>query len=95
MRLQALVAVALLSIANAQGFFGSLTAELGACGSDNFVSLGCFPNFLLNAGVFFSFTPQGFNPSEPSLSFPGWDPGSPYNNTVTPRMPPNFFQQKS
>jgi len=82
---QALVAAAsLLSVTNAQGFFGSLTAQIGACGSDNFINLGCFPNFLLNAGVYFSFTPQGFNPSNPSRSYPGFDPGSPFNSTVTP-----------
>ena len=86
MRLQPLLAAALLSVVDAQGFFASLTAELGACGSDNFIGLGCFPNFLLNADLFFRFSPQGFNPSDPSLSFPRFDPGSPFNNTVTPRM---------
>ena len=44
------------------------------------------PQLLLNADLFFRFSPQGFNPSDPSLSFPGFDPGSPFNNTVTPRM---------
>ena len=86
MRFQALVAAALLSVANAQGFFGSVTAEIDACGSDNFINLGCHPNFLANAGLFFSFNPQGYNPDNLALSFPGWDPGSTLNNTVTPRM---------
>jgi hypothetical protein len=82
---QALVAAAgLVGLVEAQGFFGSLSAELGVCGSDNFISLGCFPNFILNVGVFFSFIPQGYNRSDPSSCFPGFDPDSPLGNTVTP-----------
>ena len=56
-----LAAAALLGVADAQGFFGSVTAELGACGSDNFVDLGCCkstrfvgidPPFQLGHGLF-------------------------------------------
>lgn len=82
---QALVAATgLLSAANAQGFFGTVQAQLDTCGSDNFISLGCFGNFILNAGALFSFTPTDFNPQNPSFSFPGFDPGSRFNNTITP-----------
>ncbi|KAK4156987.1 WSC domain-containing protein [Chaetomidium leptoderma] len=83
---QALAAAAgLLSVVDAQGYYGSVSAELSACGSDNFINLGCFPGFEVAAGFgFFKFNPQGYNPSDPSRSFPGWDPGSQFNNTVTP-----------
>lgn len=79
-----MAAVGLLSAANAQGFFGSVQAELDACGSDNFISLGCFGNFILNAGTLFNFAPGAFNPQNPSSSFPDFDPGSRFNSTVTP-----------
>jgi hypothetical protein len=82
---QALAAAAgLVSVVNAQAFYGSVEAEIAACGADNFISLGCFENFQLTVGVLFSFNPQGPNPSDPTLSFPDWDPGSVYNSTVTP-----------
>ncbi|GAB1311726.1 hypothetical protein MFIFM68171_01936 [Madurella fahalii] len=81
-----LAAASLLSCADAQAFFGSVQAELEACGSDNFVYLGCFDEFEANAGEFFNFRPQAFitSLSDPSSTFPGWDPGSLFNNTVTP-----------
>lgn len=78
------VAASRWSVVNAQAFYGSLDAELSACGSDNFISLGCFPNFDANAGTLFSFTPHGYNIADPSFSFPGWDPGDTLNNTETP-----------
>ncbi|KAK4466678.1 WSC domain-containing protein 1, partial [Cladorrhinum samala] len=74
-----------LDIAEAQAYYGTLSRELASCGSDNFMYLGCFPNFETQAGnQYFPFDPQGYNPPGPSRSFPGWDPNSNYNNTVTP-----------
>ncbi|KAK4041746.1 WSC domain-containing protein [Parachaetomium inaequale] len=82
---QALAAAAgLLGVVDVQAFFGSVSAEISSCGSDNFINLGCFNNFLLNAGIFFNFNPQGPNPADPSRSFPDWVPGSLLNSTVTP-----------
>ncbi|KXX74355.1 WSC domain-containing protein 1 [Madurella mycetomatis] len=79
-------AAGLLSCVDAQAFFGSVQAELDACEGDTFVYLGCFSDFEANAGEFFNFKPQAFitSLSDPSMTFPGWDPGSPFNNTVTP-----------
>lgn len=74
-----------LGIVEAQAYYGTLSRELASCGSDNFVYLGCFPNFETQAGnQYFPFDPTGYNPPGPSRSFPGWDPNSNYNNTVTP-----------
>lgn len=82
---QALAAAAgLLSVVDAQAFYGSVEAELAACGADNFVNLGCFEDFELTAGTLFSFSPQTPNLTDQSRSFPDWDPGSIYNSTVTP-----------
>lgn len=79
-------AVGLLSCVDAQAFFGSVQAELEVCEGDNFVYLGCFDEFETNAGDFFNFRPEAYiaSPSDPSKTFPGWDPGSLFNNTVTP-----------
>ncbi|KAK0718827.1 WSC domain-containing protein [Apiosordaria backusii] len=72
------------SIANAQAYYGTVQREIQACGSDNFISLGCFKDFLASVQpTYFQFDPQGYLPSDPSRSFPGWSPGSNYNSTVT------------
>lgn len=83
---QVLVAVAgLLTPVDAQAYFGDLAAELSACGSDDFASLGCFGNFLDDGGsTWFQFSPRAYSPTDPSSSWPGWDPGSNYDDTVTP-----------
>lgn len=77
-------AASLLSVADAQAFLGSVSAEIAACGFDNFIYLGCFSNLEISAGEFFNFNPQGYNLGDPSRSFPDWDPGSLFNSTVTP-----------
>ncbi|KAK4192558.1 WSC domain-containing protein [Podospora australis] len=73
----------LISIVDAQAYYGTVQRELAQCGSDNFMNLGCFKNFLTTAGTYFQFDPQGYLPFDPNRSFPGWSPGSNYNNTVT------------
>ncbi|KAK3365199.1 WSC domain-containing protein [Lasiosphaeria ovina] len=83
---RALVALAgLLGAVNAQGYFGTVQNEIASCGSDNFIYLGCYADFLNQAGTnFFRFNPQAYNSGDPSRSFPDWDPGSNYNNTMSP-----------
>ncbi|KAK3394014.1 hypothetical protein B0H63DRAFT_32257 [Podospora didyma] len=79
------VVAALLSVVNAQAYFGTVADELAECGSNNFVYLGCYPNFLVNAGnTYFQFAPQNYDASNPSRSFPVWDRGTNYNNTMAP-----------
>jgi hypothetical protein len=76
-----------VSLVNAQAYYGTVAAELAQCGSpENFGYLGCFNNFLAagQGSTLFSFSPQAYDPNNPSRSFPGWDPGSDYNSTVTP-----------
>ncbi|KAK3310842.1 WSC domain-containing protein [Chaetomium strumarium] len=88
MRLRAgqvvLAGVALLGAVHGQAYYGSVHAELEACDGDNFVRLGCFGGFADAARDYFTFRPQGFDEVKPSHSFPGYDPGSALNNTVTP-----------
>lgn len=86
---QAILAVLLTilsfaGITDGQAYYGTVQRELQACGSDNFINLGCFKNFISVAQpTYFQFDPQGYLPSDPSRSFPGWSPGSNYNNTAT------------
>jgi len=84
--LQALVAVTgFVGQASAQAYFGTVDAQLDACGSpENFIELGCFPDFTTVAEPdFFPFRPTGYIANNPSRSFPGWDPGSLIDNTQT------------
>ncbi|KAK4240135.1 WSC domain-containing protein, partial [Achaetomium macrosporum] len=79
-----LAGAALLGAVHGQAFYGSVEDELDACNGDHFVQLGCFGGFAAAASEYFPFSPQGFNDTDPSLTFPGWDPGSVFNSTVTP-----------
>jgi hypothetical protein len=76
--------MALLGAVHGQAYYGSVEAELAACSGDNFVDLGCFADFGPAAGDYFTFQPQGGIHDPPSATFPGFDPGSPVNNTLTP-----------
>ncbi|KAK3994951.1 WSC domain-containing protein [Cladorrhinum sp. PSN332] len=70
---------------DAQAYYGTVARERAFCGLDNFYYLGCFANFETQAGLqYFPFDATGYNPPHPGRSFPGWDPGSRYNNTITP-----------
>ncbi|EGO51916.1 hypothetical protein NEUTE1DRAFT_89724 [Neurospora tetrasperma FGSC 2508] len=77
-------AAGLLGFVNGQAYFGTYQDTVTKCGSDNFIYLGCYGNFLANAGDFFRFGPEGYNAADLSLSFPGWDPGSDWDSTQTP-----------
>ncbi|KAK4124869.1 hypothetical protein N657DRAFT_632809 [Parathielavia appendiculata] len=78
LRLQVAVAAAvgLLSFADAQANYSNLTGQLSACGNEKFMDPVCFPSFQATVGGLFTFSPLGFNPSDPSRGFPDWDPGS-------------------
>ncbi len=71
------------TLVRAQGFFGGDESVCGA--ANDFRYLGCFPGILTGAGTNFAFSPGQYVPgSDISSTFPGWDPGSHFNNTVTP-----------
>ena len=71
--------------ANAQAYFGTLEAELESCSVEEFVYLGCFADFQRLAGdTWFTFQPLGYDAENPARSWPNWDPGSTYDDTVTP-----------
>ncbi|KAK3363431.1 hypothetical protein B0T25DRAFT_587378 [Lasiosphaeria hispida] len=77
--------VGLISWANGQAYFGTLDAQLAACGTDNFITLGCFQNFLgAVSTTYFRFSPVSYDAAGPQRSYPDFDPGTNYNNTVTP-----------
>ena len=82
-RSAAAVAVGALSaLGNAQAFFGGDESSCSA--TQAFVDLGCFVD-LLSLGLT-PFSPVSYDPSlQATLSFPGFDPGSNFNNTVTPQ----------
>ncbi|KAK4168672.1 WSC domain-containing protein 1, partial [Cladorrhinum sp. PSN259] len=72
-------------IVDAQAYFGTVGRERFFCGSDNFYYLGCFPTFETSAGnTYFPFDSTSYSPAHPVRNFPGWDPGTNYNSTVTP-----------
>lgn len=89
---QALVALTgLLGFANAQGIYGSLAAELEQCrarfpgfdfGSEGFSYRGCFTG--INTSPLFAFTVDGYQPTDYEAAFPNYNPGSFWDNTVTP-----------
>jgi hypothetical protein len=84
-RIGAALAVARLAgFAHAQGYFGG---DEGVCGPENdFRELGCYEGDLTGPGTNYPFAPGAWDPvnGDPSLAFPGWDPGSKYDNTVAP-----------
>ncbi|KAK3695468.1 WSC domain-containing protein [Podospora appendiculata] len=91
--IQAFVAVpGLLSLVgntgvDVQGYFGTVARENAECPStaDDFRYLGCYKGFNNAVTASFGPSPQRYNPpGDPSWSFPGWDPGSDTDNTMTP-----------
>ncbi|KAK4229906.1 WSC domain-containing protein, partial [Podospora fimiseda] len=80
-----LTVLSFLGAVDAQAYYGTVARERAFCGLDNFYYLGCFENFETTAGnTWFAFDATGYNPAHPGRNFPGWDPGSLYNNTVMP-----------
>jgi hypothetical protein len=77
----------LAAFSNAQAFFGG--DQDAVCPAEySFVDLGCFSgnlNTLVPGYTFAAFTPSTYVPGNPATTFPGFDPGSNYNNTVTPQ----------
>jgi len=78
----ALAVGALSALGNAQGFFGG---DQSSCTpTEDFVDMGCYTGDLSIALT--PFSPVTYDPSlQATLSFPGFDPGSNFNNTVTPQ----------
>lgn len=72
---------ALCGLANAQAAYGGIQSDV--CPAlDNFAYLGCFAGDLTTT---IKFAPQNYVPGSPlSSDYPGFDPGSNINNTVTP-----------
>ena len=79
----AVLASWLSTLVEGQGFYGG---DQTVCGpSNDYRYLGCYPGNLVGAGKTFPFSPGQYVPGvDPSASYPGWDPGSHFNNTVTP-----------
>lgn len=67
---------------NAQAFYGG-DQSITCSAEDNFVDFGCFLGDL--RPTLAPFSPQAYSPTDPSRSYPGFDPGSIFNNTVTPQ----------
>ncbi len=78
-----LAVVGLAALANGQGYFGG--DETVCHASNNYKYLGCFPGNIAGGSSNYPFSPGAYVPGQdPSAAFPGWDPGSHYNNTVAP-----------
>ena len=78
----------LVSLVSGQAFFGDSTGgtrDTGTitknvtCPSQIYRYLGCFTGDLS-----YAFRPQFYTKADPTLNYPGWDPGSIINNTVVP-----------
>jgi hypothetical protein len=73
----------LAGLADAQAYFG-LDQTVSCAAYPNFVNLGCFAGDIRSANSLL-FQPDNFNPAtDPSTNFPGYWPGTVFNNTVTP-----------
>ena len=84
-----LVAVAgLLGAANAQAYFGPPVGQVGfpTCSAFSLRYLGCFATTVGDLNFYAPFQPAAYvsPPSANPNSFPGYDPGSLFDNTVTP-----------
>ncbi|KAK1750284.1 WSC domain-containing protein 1 [Echria macrotheca] len=83
---RALVAVTgLVGLVNSQSIFGSVDAELAVCttnGLEGFAYVGCYSG--LDNNVLFQFEPRAYYPGSDDQAFLGWNPGSDYDNTMTP-----------
>ena len=72
-----------LALVEGQGYFGG---DQSVCGADNdFRYLGCFLGDLTGSGSTYFYPPGQYVPgNDPSLAYPGFDPGSNFDNTKTP-----------
>lgn len=83
----ALAVGALSALSKAQGLFGG-DQSLSCSPALDFVDIGCFQG---DQTGYTRFNPTSYDPTNPSsYSFPGFDPGSIINNTVTPQRCANL-----
>ena len=78
-----MAAAGFAALVTAQGFFGGDETVCGA--ANDYRYLGCFPGNIAGIGTNYVFSPGQYVPgTDYSTAFPGWDPGSHFNNTVAP-----------
>lgn len=83
LRVAGFAAVAgLAGLADAQAYFG--VDQTASCAANfDFVDLGCYNTDIRETNSLL-FQPENYNPANPSSDYPGYWPGTVFNNTVTP-----------